>query len=124
MQAPYTSASYFFQIPSVLFLNAVFDVLQQIVGASNLSVGIYRRPRPRPRPRPLPAPGAADGLGTTDFLGVSSTSRASRFRLSGSSHDLIVEPRTESVEYETGFFPRLRKRCEGEVRQDTHERPT
>jgi hypothetical protein len=54
----------------------------------------YRRPLPRPRPRPLPA--EAD-LGTTDFLGASSTNKASKFKLSGSNQDRIVEPRTESV---------------------------
>ena len=57
----------------------------------------YLRPRPLPRPLPRDGPGAADGLATTDFLGVSSTSNASKLRLSGSSHALIVEPRTESV---------------------------
>jgi hypothetical protein len=41
------------------------------------------------------------------FFGVSSTSSASKFRLSGSNQALIVDPLTESVAYETGFFPRL-----------------
>ena len=67
----------------------------------------YLRPRPLPRPLPLAEPAVAEGFGTTDFFGASSTSNASKLRLSGSSQDLIVEPRTESVEKETGFFPRL-----------------
>ena len=71
----------------------------------------YRRPRPRPRPRPLPA-GAEAALGTTDFRGASSTNKASKFKLSGSNQDRIVEPRTERVVYATGFFPRLSQRME------------
>ncbi|MGK3736146.1 MAG: hypothetical protein ACI8RD_001681, partial [Bacillariaceae sp.] len=63
------------------------------------------------------------------FFGVSSTSSASKFRLSGSNQALIVDPLTESVAYETGFFPRLQgfnkngngeqKRCESydEIKQ-------
>ena len=44
---------------------------------------------------------------TDFFLGVSSTKSASRFKLSGKSHALMVDPRTDRVEYDTGFFPRL-----------------
>lgn len=65
-------------------------------------------PRPRPRPRPLPAPLPVELLFTTCFcLGVSSTNKASTFNDSGNNHARIVEPRTLSVEYETGFLPRL-----------------
>jgi hypothetical protein len=71
----------------------------------HLGFFFYRRPRPRPLPRPRPV---SIGLGTAIFFfGVSSTRRASRFRLSGSNQALIVDPLTESVAYETGFFPRL-----------------
>lgn len=73
--------------------------------ASTRGAQVYRRPLPRPLPRPRPV--LAAGFGTTDFFGVSSTSKASRFRLSGSIQARIVDPRTESVAYETGFFPRL-----------------
>jgi hypothetical protein len=64
-------------------------------------------PLPRPRPRPRPPSAIPTSFGATDFLGVSSTNRASKLRLSGSNQARIVEPRTESVAYETGFLPRL-----------------
>jgi hypothetical protein len=74
---------------------------------------VYRRPPPppplpRPRPRPPPPPAAMPASwGATDFLGASSTKRASKLRLSGSNQARIVEPLTDSVANETGFLPRL-----------------
>lgn len=69
----------------------------------------YRLPPPRPRPRP-PRPRPADAArdaSVTAFLGASSTKRASRLRLSGKIQDLMVDPRSDKVAYDTGFFPRL-----------------
>jgi hypothetical protein len=58
-------------------------------------------------------------LGTTAFfLGASSTSSASKFKLSGNSQDLMVDPRTDKVAYETGFFPRLMKKSKGKEGMD------
>ena len=76
-----------------------------------LGLAAYRRPLPRPlpRPRPLPIPPGPPALADAavlGVLGVSSTSSASRLRLSGNIQDRTVLPRTERVLYETGFFPR------------------
>lgn len=58
---------------------------------------LYRLPLPLPLPRPLPM--AVGSFGTAAFfLGVSSTSNASKFKLSGRSQALMVEPLTDSVE--------------------------
>lgn len=64
-----------------------------------------------PLPLPLPAPAlppapAFDDDATVDFT-LSSTNNASKFNESGSSHARMVFPLIESVEYDTGFLPRL-----------------
>lgn len=55
----------------------------------------YRRPLPRPRPRPRPM--GATGFGADAVFLVSSTSKASKFKLSGKSQALTVDPRTDKV---------------------------
>jgi len=63
-------------------------------------------PRPLPLPMPPPPPPPPATFGALIF-GVSSTNRASRFRLSGSKNARIVEPRIDKVAYDTGFLPFL-----------------
>jgi hypothetical protein len=40
-------------------------------------------------------------------LGASSTNKASKFKVSGKIQARMVDPRTDKVEYDTGFLPRL-----------------